>query len=134
MPESTDNAVSDISVDTLIAAVFAADHARDLGAFLALLEPDVAFRFGGAPVMTGHAAVGDMIRALFASVQGIRHRLVHRWIDGPDVAYAGEVTFTLAGALQVVLPYVNTLKIGASGRVADYRIHIDPTPLSGSQD
>jgi hypothetical protein len=128
----TTERLSGAAVDELVEAVFAADHARDVGAFMALLDADVHFRFGSAPVMIGHDAVARMVRGLFASVQGIRHRLIHRWIDGSDIAYAGEVTFTVAGGLQVALPYVNTLTVNANGLVADYRIHIDPAPLTGS--
>ncbi|MFO1283205.1 MAG: nuclear transport factor 2 family protein [Burkholderiales bacterium] len=111
-----------------LGALFRAIDARDADAFAAFLAPDGAFRYGSAPVVRGRAAARAAVAAFFDSIAGLGHRIVARWDTAEGVVCEGEVTYTLADARRVTLPFVNVLRL--SGRlVDDYRIYIDPSPL-----
>ncbi len=113
----------------VVNAMFAADARKDIAAVLAVLHPEVHFRFGSAPPIRGHAAVRALIEPLFAQVASIEHRLRHIWVDGARIAVAAEVTFARNDGRNVTLPYVNTLVLDEAAVATEYLIHIDPSPL-----
>jgi ketosteroid isomerase-like protein len=118
------------AAQTLIESVFAADAARDLDGFMALLAPDITLRLGSQPELHGQAAVRAAIGGLFGMLAGgIQHRLIAVWGGGDVLAYQAEAAFSLQGGRSVTLPYVNVLRTASDGLVAEYRIHIDPAPL-----
>ncbi len=116
---------------TLVAQVQAADAALDVDAFVALLTPDVVFRIGNQPAIQGREAVRSAITQLFSLMKSIQHRTLGLWAEGDRVALQAEVTFTLTDGREVVLPYMNALRI-ANSQICDYRIHIDLQPLFAS--
>ena len=113
----------------IIDRIFAADAARDLDGFMALLSEPARLRVGSAPPQVGQAAIRQAIAGLFAAVAGIEHRLIHQWRDEAALAYEAEVRFTRHDGGTVTLPYVNVLRFDAAGAIDDYRIHIDLAPL-----
>lgn len=113
-----------------IEAVFRADAAADIDAFLALLTADVTLRLGSQPALTGQAAVRAALGGLFAMLEdGIRHRLIAAWGGADSLAYQAEATLRLRAGQDVALPYVNVVRFAPDGRARDYRIHIDMAPL-----
>lgn len=114
-----------------ILAIFAADAALDLDGFMALLTENVRLSIGSQPPLQGHAAVRQAIAGLFGLMRaGIRHRLVTRF-GTPDgmLAYQAEADFALQTGRDVTVGYVNVLHTAADGRISDYRIFIDLSPL-----
>jgi ketosteroid isomerase-like protein len=107
----------------------AADAALDADAFVALLTPNVVFRMGSQPELHGRDAVRDAVSGLFGMVQSIRHRTIHIWEDGHDVALRAEVNFVRKDGRELILPYVNTLTIADDSLISNYRIHIDVAPI-----
>jgi ketosteroid isomerase-like protein len=106
---------------------FAID-AMNADAFCARLTPDALFRFGNHPPVVGQAAIHGAVTAFWASIGGSRHHLVRFWQDGDDVAVQGEVTYTRKDGGRLTLPFVNVFRL-RDGRICEYRIHIDNTPL-----
>jgi len=119
----------DNTAEVVIGRCQAADAALDADGFVALLTPDVVFRMANQPEMHGRDAVRAAVAALFEQLQAIRHRTIHRWEDGAQVALRAEVTFRRKDGREFVLPYANTLTIRATGLISEYRIHIDVGPL-----
>ena len=113
----------------LIDRIFAADRARDLDAFVAVLTDDVRVRIGSTPWVVGKPAARRMIGGLFATVRGIDHRLERGpFVAGDALSYFAEATFIRRDGARVTLPYANALTL-AGDRVSEYDIHLDPGPL-----
>jgi len=110
-------------------AVFAADEALDVEAFLNALTPDAQFRMGSQPELIGRDAIRPVVKALFDSVRSLKHRMIEFWVSGDRVALRGEVTMTLQDGTTSLLPYMNSLLMTENGLVSDYRIHIDMSLL-----
>ena len=113
----------------LVRRVFAADEARDVEAFLNLLTPDVTFRLGSQPEVSGREAVRTIVSGLFAAMDSISHRLIGLWTRADTIAVRAEVAMTPKGGATSVLPYMNALRVAGNGQLAEYRIHIDFSPL-----
>jgi ketosteroid isomerase-like protein len=102
--------------------------ARDAAAFARFLTPDVAFRFGNAPVTRGRPAVEAAVAGFFQAIGGCRHRLSRVWRDGDALAMQGEVTYTRLDGGEVTVPFVNVFTL-RDALVAEYLIYIDNGPL-----
>jgi limonene-1,2-epoxide hydrolase len=112
-----------------VAALFASVDAKDLERWSAFLADEVCFRYGSNPEIRGKAAVGDAARAIFASFSALEHRIEEIVAAGASVMCRGCVTYTLADARRVSLPFANVFHLDAQGLIGDYLIYIDPTPL-----
>lgn len=108
--------------------LFDAIDAMNPDRFVSFLTPDAIFRFGNSPPVVGQATVFGLVDGFWKSIGGSRHRLVHVWNDGSDVAIQGEVTYTRKDGGEVVIPFVNVFKMRGD-KVAEYLIHIDNGPL-----
>jgi len=125
--QSNDSALS--TAEQVVDAVFAADAALDVEAFLNVLTPNATFRLGSQPQLTGRDAIRPVVQGLFDSVRSLKHRMIELWISGDKVALRGEVTMTRKDGTTNLVPYMNSLQITENGLVSDYRIHIDMSPL-----
>jgi SnoaL-like domain len=112
-----------------IAALFASVDAKDVERWSAFLADEVCFRYGSNPEIRGKAAVGESASRIFASFSALEHRIEEILTAGASVMCRGCVTYTLADARQVSLPFANLFHLDAQGRIGDYLIYIDPTPL-----
>ncbi len=108
--------------------LFDAIDAMNPDRFVSFLTPDVVFRFGGSEPVVGQATVFGLVDGFWKAIGGSRHRLVHLWNDGPDVAMQGEVTYTRKDGREVIVPFVNVFKMRGD-KIAEYLIHIDNGPL-----
>jgi SnoaL-like domain len=114
----------------LIAKIYAADEAMDAADFVALLSPEASFQLGGSPLVRGRKGIQDFVQGLFSSLKGIRHKLLHFWLDDCKLVFQGEVTFTFPTGQSMVLPYVDVVTSEKDGLLEDYRIYIDLTPMN----
>lgn len=112
----------------LLAGLFASIDARDTSGFLEHIAPDATFRFGSAPAVSGHDAIGDAVGGFFASIAGLRHRLEKTLADGSTLICAGEVTYERHDGQSVKLPFANVFEV-QDNLISDYRIYIDIAPL-----
>jgi len=113
----------------VIGEIHAADHALDVDRFLALLAPTVCFQLGSQPQLHGLAAVRGAVDGLFRSLAGVEHALRDFWLGERTIVFQADVTYTLPGRPQIVLPYVDVLRMSGQLLVEDYRIFIDLSPL-----
>ena len=112
-----------------IGRVFAVVDNRDADGFAALFAPDGRFVFGNADPIMGPAAIAETVGGFFATIDGLRHRVVNRWEIGSDaVAELGVEYCRLDGKL-VSVPAVTIFTRDDTGLISDYRIFVDLEPL-----
>jgi len=111
-----------------MSAVLASVDAMDTPRFLSFLTEDAAFRFANAPAAAGREAVGAMVSGFFASIKACRHEIRNAWAPPGHAVCQGLVTYTRHDGGLLTLPFVNVF-VMRQGRIADYQIYIDATPL-----
>jgi ketosteroid isomerase-like protein len=110
------------------APLFRSIDERDWRTFGSFLTPDVVFRYGSAPAVSGHAAVLGAADGAVAPFASVRHELSAFWDSGSRMAMEGQVTYALADGRSVTLPFVNVFGM-RDGLIAEYLIYIDPAPV-----
>ncbi len=113
-----------------VSQLFAAIDAKDVEGFLAFLAPAARFRYGSGPAAVGHAQIGEAARAFFATLDHIEHHLDFTARIADRIIVEGRVVYHLPDSRVIELPFANIMRTGESGLIEDYRIYIDPTPLS----
>jgi ketosteroid isomerase-like protein len=103
---------------------------------LALMTEDVAFRFGSADSVVGHAAMAAQFALMAGAIASLSHRLLAVWTTAePDPAVICEMTVTYRrhDGSEVTLPCANVFRL-RDERVADYRIYMDVNPVFATQE
>jgi limonene-1,2-epoxide hydrolase len=108
--------------------LFASIDRMDTESFLSFIRPDGSFRFGSAPAVRGHAAIGEAVGGFFASIAGLKHEPRRIVADDDAVMIEGEVTYTRHDGSEISLPFVNVFE-SEGDLISDYRIYIDIGPL-----
>ncbi|MEO3873486.1 nuclear transport factor 2 family protein [Nonomuraea sp. B12E4] len=97
--------------------------------FVKLLAEDATLVFGNAEPMVGHEAITIGLRAFFATIGGLEHRVVREWRVGADTIAETEVTYRRLDGGEVSLAAVSIWQTRDDGLISDYRIFIDLAPL-----
>ena len=111
------------------ADLFAAIDAGDVDAFMEWLTDDCSFVYGSSEPVRGADAVRAVVAGFLAGFSSVAHRLDASWEADGTAITEGAVTYTLSDGTTVTLPFCNVFRLAADGRIRDYRIYIDPTPL-----
>jgi uncharacterized protein (TIGR02246 family) len=101
----------------------------DPDAFAKLLAEDATMVFGNAEPLVGREAVADGLRAFYATIGGLRHRIVRHWRVGADSIAETEVTYHRLDGKDVSAAAVTIWRTRDDGLISDYRIFIDLAPL-----
>lgn len=112
------------------ATLFRAIDTKDADAFVGHLTDDAVFSYGSQPTVEGRDAIRGYVEAFFDMFAGLEHRIagVHRVAS--DVAVIeGRVTYRRIDMPDVSVPFANVLRL-RDGKIRDYRIYIDPSPLA----
>ncbi len=113
------------------ASLFRAIDTKDAEAFVGHLTEDAVFSYGSQPAVEGRTAIRDVVAAFFDMFAGLEHRIADVHEVAPDRAVVeGYVTYSRNGKPRVTLPFANTFRL-RDGKIRDYRIYIDPSPLAG---
>jgi hypothetical protein len=102
--------------------VFSTVDAARPDAFADLLAPDGRFVFGNAEPLVGRDAVAAGCTGFFASIAGLRHKLVNVWRVGPDTIAETDVTYRRHDGNSVVVPVVSIWRTSDEGLIVDYRV------------
>ncbi|HSN54441.1 MAG TPA: nuclear transport factor 2 family protein [Candidatus Sulfomarinibacteraceae bacterium] len=111
------------------AGLFAAIDAADVDAFMGWLTQDCSFVYGSSEPVRGADAVRALVAGFLASFRRVTHRVDSSWEADDAGVTEGLVTYITADGREVTLPFCNVFHLAADGRIRDYRIYIDPTPL-----
>jgi limonene-1,2-epoxide hydrolase len=103
----------------------------DVESFLGFITPNGTFRFGSAPPVQGHAAIGEAVGGFFSSIAGLQHDIHHIIADSGVTMIERESTYARHDGSNISLPFVNVLEFEGA-LISDYRIYIDIAPLFNS--
>ena len=112
-------------------SLFRAIDTKDAEAFVGHLTEDAVFSYGSQPAVEGRTAIRDYVAAFFDMFAGLEHRVtdVHH-VASDRAVVEGLVTYRRNDMPQVTLPFANVFGL-RDGKIRDYRIYIDPSPLAG---
>ncbi|MFI6294599.1 nuclear transport factor 2 family protein [Nonomuraea sp. NPDC050790] len=109
--------------------VFQAVDTFEVDAFVRLLAEDVSMVFGNAAPMVGHEGVTEGLRAFYATIGGLTHRIVRTWRNDSGTAAETEVTYRRLDGSDVSIAAVSIWRTRDDGLISDYRVFIDLAPL-----
>lgn len=113
----------------LAEAVFAAVDSRNGDAFAQFFAANGSFVFGNAEPVTGPAAIAASTDQFFAMISGLSHAIHDVWETGRTVIVHLLVTYTRKNGSQVSLPCTSVWQGDADGKIANYQIYMDITPV-----
>ncbi|NJP87954.1 nuclear transport factor 2 family protein [Nonomuraea sp. FMUSA5-5] len=110
--------------------VFQVVDSFDADAFVQLLAEDATLVFANAEPATGREAIAAGLREFFATIGGLRHRIVRTWQVGDDNIAETEVTYRRLDGKDVSVPAVSIWRVRSTdGLITDYRIFVDLAPV-----
>ncbi|GAA2206915.1 hypothetical protein GCM10009850_023730 [Nonomuraea monospora] len=109
--------------------VFQVVDSFDADEFAALMAEDATLVFANAEPLAGREAIAAGIREFFATIGGLRHRVVRTWEAGDDSIAETEVTYRRLDGKDVTVPAVSIWRSRDDGLITDYRIYIDLAPV-----
>ncbi len=122
-------AVQDAQMPAVVQQVFQAVDAKDAHTFASYLTPDVVFRYGNSPVVTGREATRQAVAQFFGAVKALRHELLQVWTQDDMVFCKGEVSYVRHdGSSAGPFPFFNLFKLRGD-MIAEYLIYVDISPL-----
>ncbi|MEV4476614.1 nuclear transport factor 2 family protein [Nonomuraea salmonea] len=108
--------------------VFQIIDAFDPDGIAKLMAEDGTMVFGNADPMVGRQAIADGLRAFFATIAGLRHRIVRHWRVGADTIAETEVTYRRLDGRDARVVAVTIWTTRDDGLISDYRIFVDVAP------
>jgi ketosteroid isomerase-like protein len=111
-----------------LSKVLASVDGKDADTFSSYLADDAVFRYGSQQPVKGRQAVREYVAGFFGTVAALEHRVIETWEGDDSLVCRGEVTYTRHDGAQVMVPFTNVLKL-EGGRIRNYLVYIDPTPL-----
>ncbi|MCF6472883.1 nuclear transport factor 2 family protein [Nonomuraea sp. MG754425] len=115
--------------DDAVRNVFQAVDSFDVDAFTRLLAEDATLVFGNAEPSVGREPIAAGLRTFFATIAGLRHRIVRNWQAGDETIAETEVTYRRLDGKHVSVPAVSIWRTRADGLISDYRIFVDLAPV-----
>jgi limonene-1,2-epoxide hydrolase len=109
--------------------LFKAIDTADVDGFMKWLADDCSFTYASQDQVRGADGVRAMVDGFLDSFAKVEHQVDANWeVDGTAIA-EGTVTYTTDDGRSTSLPFCNVFHLAEDGRIRDYRIYIDPTPL-----
>lgn len=109
--------------------LFAAIDGSDVDAFMTWLSDDCSFIYGSNDPVRGADAVRSMVDGFLKSFESVSHRIDANWENDGAAITEGTVTYTTDDGGSTTLPFCNVFHLADGGRIREYRVYIDPTPL-----
>src|SRR3954449_4249167 len=121
--------VATSALETTRALLAAADS--DIAAFFGFFSDDCEFRMANNEVVRGREAIQAWVARYLGSVAGMRHVVLEEWAADDVAAVRVEVTYTMRNGTEFTLPAVTRMRV-RDGKVADYLIFMDPSPVQAA--
>lgn len=120
-------------LDQSVLNVFRAIDSLDAPTFAKAFAEDGTFRFGNSESAVGRAQVEQRASGFFSMISGLSHQITGvwsgSWESGEVKSVEAEVTYTRQdGTRTQPLPVTSTIRM-EGGRIKDYRIFMDVSPL-----
>jgi ketosteroid isomerase-like protein len=110
-------------------SLFTAIDTGDVDTFTRWLTDDSIFAYGSREPVRGVAAIRGVVAAFLSGFAATEHRVSSLWETDGVAITEGTVTYTGHDGRRTTLPFCNVFFLASDGRIRDYRIYIDPTPL-----
>ncbi|GGK91537.1 hypothetical protein Sme01_53900 [Sphaerisporangium melleum] len=115
--------------DEVVRRVFQMVDTSDADAFGRLLADDATFVFGNAEPLIGRATIVAGLRDFYATIGGLRHRIIRNWQVDADIIAETEVTYRRLDGKDVSAVAVSIWHTRDDGLITDYRIFADLAPI-----
>ncbi|GBG39203.1 nuclear transport factor 2 family protein [Mycobacterium montefiorense] len=109
--------------------VFEIVDTMDLDKLAALFADDARVSFGNEPAYVGPSAIRNGVKGFFDTIAGIHHTLVRVWRIGDDTIAHVDATYQRKDGTEVTLPAATVYHADADGKIDDYRVFLDVTPI-----
>jgi ketosteroid isomerase-like protein len=119
------------ALETTRALLAAAD--TDIAAFFGFFTDDCEFRMANNEVVRGREAIQAWVAGYLGSVAGMRHVVLEEWVTDDVAAVRVEVTYTMRNGTEFSLPAVTRTRV-RDGKVTEYLIFMDPSPVEAASD
>jgi ketosteroid isomerase-like protein len=119
------------ALETTRALLSAADS--DIAAFFGFFSDDCEFRMANNEVVRGREAIQAWVARYLGSVAGMRHVVLEEWAADDVAAVRVEVTYSMRNGTEFTLPAVTRTRV-QDGKVTEYLIFMDPSPVEAASD
>jgi ketosteroid isomerase-like protein len=109
--------------------VFEIVDTMDLDKLAGLFADDARVSFGNQPTFEGLSAIRDGVKGFFDTIAGIRHTLVRVWQIGDDTVAHVDATYHRKDGTDITLPAATIYHADGDGKIDDYRVFLDVTPI-----
>jgi ketosteroid isomerase-like protein len=109
--------------------LFATIDAMDVATIASLFAEDGQVVWGNAQPSVGIDEIRTGTTAFFATIAGLHHEVVKEWNVGDDTIVELKVTYDRKDGQQVTIPCVTIFHTDAAGKIDDYRVYFDVTPI-----
>jgi ketosteroid isomerase-like protein len=109
--------------------LFATIDAMDVATIASLFAEDGRVVWGNAQPSVGIDEIRTGTTAFFATIAGLHHEVVKEWNVGDDTIVELKVTYDRKDGQQVTIPCVTIFHTDAAGKIDDYRVYFDVTPI-----
>ena len=109
--------------------LFTMTDSMDVDTLLSVFAEDARLVFGNGQPLVGLDEIRTGITAFFDTIAGLRHTIVTEWNFGADTIIELKVTYDRKDGQQVTIPCVTIFHTDAPGRIDDYRVYFDVTPI-----
>lgn len=117
-----------IAEELRLEELFSAIDSKNTEAFLQFLAEDASFRFGSAPIIHGHAAIGDAVNGFFSTIAKSSHRIDKVIVNGATLVCEGSVQYWRLDGKELTIPFVDVFEYQGK-HISAYKIYIDIGPL-----
>ena len=109
--------------------LFTMTDSMDVDTLLSVFAEDARLVFGNGQPLVGLDEIRTGITAFFDTIAGLRHTIVTEWNFGADTIIELKVTYDRKDGQQVTIPCVTIFRTEATGKIDDYRVYFDVTPI-----
>jgi hypothetical protein len=109
--------------------LFAMTDAMDVDTLTSVFADDARLVFGNGEPLVGIDKIRTGTTAFFDTIAGLHHSIVTEWKFGADTIVELQVTYDRKDGQQVTIPCVTIFHTDAAGKIDDYRVYFDVTPI-----
>jgi hypothetical protein len=109
--------------------VFALTDAMDVENLVSLFATDGRVVFGNGQPMVGVDEIRKGTYAFYDTIASLHHDIVKEWNVGDDTIVELKVTYGRKDGQQVTIPCTTIFHTDSAGKIDDYRVYFDVTPI-----
>jgi hypothetical protein len=109
--------------------VFALTDAMDVENLVSLFATDGRVVFGNGQPMVGVDEIRKGTYAFYDTIASLHHDIVKEWNVDDDAIIELKVTYGRKDGQQVTVPCTTIFHTDSAGKIDDYRVYFDVTPI-----